>query len=359
MSLAFVFSVLFLPGISSPSVSVKWSFLALVVPLYLFLVRDIRIAVSHIFLGCILLYAAVSFMWSTVGYDFLLQYSHLLMIVGLFIIGSSLKSLRPLLIGTSIGLGINSVFVVLQFYSINLVQQATSPAGLFMNKNLLAEFAALVLVGLLYEKMWWWTIPVLPCLVFTEARGAILAIVVGIVLKLRRSAVILSSMAAIGLLYGLLNYDASMAQRIEIWWDTFSNLTWFGHGWGQFYSTYPEHAANMDTLLARPEHAHNDLMEMIYELGIGSVFIVGFIVSLWRSRLSTELAILAAFMVEALFGFPFYIPTTAAVFAIVAGRLCGAGPSLCDDFYACRMAVHGSMEKLAELLSGRQLSSIS
>ena len=63
----------------------------------------------------------------------------------------------------------------------------------------------------------------------------------------------------------------------------------------------------------------------------------------WRGQLKTERAIILAFIVEGLFAFPFYIPTTAAVFAIVAGRLSAHGPLLRDDFHACRVALRRRM----------------
>jgi len=121
------------------------------------------------------------------------------------------------------------------------------------------------------------------------------------------------------------------------------NLTWFGHGWGQFYSTFPQHAVHIDTFLERPEHAHSDAIEIIYELGVGCVFAIAFLWSIGRTALATERAILAAFLVEGLFGFPFYMPATVAVFAIVAGRLAAAGPSLRDDLNACRAAIRNGM----------------
>jgi hypothetical protein len=353
---SFIFSILFFPEISSAAIAPRWAFLALLIPTLALFTKDLKINLSSIFLFLFLSYVSLSFFWSTVGYDFLLGYSHLLILCGAFFIGASIPSIRSILIGAAIGLGINSIFVGFQTEGWSLVQQSASPAGLFMNKNLLAEFSALILVGLLYEKLWWWAVPVLPCLVFTQARGAIVAVIVAVALGQRRSVAIpvIAALAVFGVSVAVVVPGHSFLQRLDIWKDTIENLTWIGHGWGQFFVTFPQHATHMDTLLERPEHAHNDFLELTYELGFGAILLAAFIASIWRSSLATEKAILAAFLVEGLFGFPFYIPTTAVVFAIVAGRLSAAGPDLRDDFNACRMALRKCLAADTELRADKQ-----
>jgi len=354
--ISFVFTILFFPGFSSPSVSPRWVYLAIVIPAVLFFFNTERLKTGIIMLGLVVAYITISFLWSPLDYEFLLGYSHLLILCGAFFIGASIPSIRSLLIGAAIGLGINSIFVGFQTEGWSLVQQSASPAGLFMNKNLLAEFSALILVGLLYEKLWWWAVPVLPCLVFTQARGAIVAVIVAVALGQRRSVAIpvIAALAVFGVSVAVVVPGHSFLQRLDIWKDTIENLTWLGHGWGQFFVTFPQHATHMDTLLERPEHAHNDFLELTYELGFGAILLAAFIASIWRSSLATEKAILAAFLVEGLFGFPFYIPTTAVVFAIVAGRLSAAGPDLRDDFNACRMALRKCLAADTELRADKQ-----
>jgi hypothetical protein len=325
--------------------------LMLMIPAVQFLLKPARVTLSSILLLVCLAYATLSFLWAPFHYEFLYGYSHLLLLAGAFLVGASIQSLRPVLIGSAVGLGINSLFVCIQLYGWSIVPQVASPAGLFMNKNLLAEFSVLILLGLFYERLWLWIIPVLPCVILTSGRGALVALVAGLLLALP---LWLGWMIAIvgvgaGISYSFFATDPSMLQRFDIWMDTLQSLTWFGHGWGQFYITFPQFATHMDTLLQRPEHAHSDILELIYEIGLGIILIVAFVASLWRNKLIPEQAILLGFLVEGLFGFPLYIPTTAVVFAIVAGRLSTAGPSLCADFNAGRDSLRIRMAALTGL----------
>ena len=335
------FTVLFIPGISSPAITPRWALLMLLIPAALFLLKPARVTLSTILLMVCLAYATVSFLWSPFHYEFLYGYSHLLLLAGAFMVGASLASLRSVLIGTAIGLGINSVFVCIQLSGWSVVPQVASPAGLFMNKNLLAEFAVLILVGLVYERLWLWIIPVLPCVLLTGGRGAMVALIAALLLAMPKWLGWMIAVVGVGtgISYSFFATDPSMLQRFDIWADTIQSLTWFGHGWGQFYITYPQTATYMDTLLQRPEHAHSDVLELTYELGVGVILLVAFVASLWRNQPMTEKAILLAFLVEGLFGFPFYIPTTAVLFSLVAGRLAAGGPSLCDDFDVCRSSL--------------------
>ena len=139
---------------------------------------------------------------------------------------------------------------------------------------------------------------------------------------------------------------------MSIWRDTIRGMQWFGNGLGQYYITFPHYSILLDTLLARPEHVHNDYLEIVYEFGLGSVFVLVFGWSISRSSLPAERAMAMAFAVEAFLAFPLYMPTTAAVFALVAGRLAVSGPSLRDDLIAGRMALRNRMERIAKFCRG-------
>lgn len=345
--LAFIFSILFWPGIASAATTPRWAFLAIVVPVVLFSVKEIRLTSSHILLALIIAWVSIGFFWSTVSYDWMLGFSRLLIVAGTFLIGAQLQSLRPLLVGASIGLMLNSVLVIAQVYGFHSIQQVVSPAGLFMNKNLLAEFAGLVLVGVVYERIWWAIIPVLPSVILTESRGVyvtLISVVALLVFRKRPTVVVYLLAASIAVFgtYYLSHFDGSVMERLAIWRDTFAGYSWLGRGLGQFYVTYPEYATLVDTLAQRPEHVHNDLLELGYELGVGASMVIAFVVVTWRAALPTERAILLAFGVIGIFSFPFYMPATAAIFALVAGRLARAGASLRNDLDACRMAFRRS-----------------
>ena len=342
---------MFLPGIASGGSTPRWAFLAVLVPIILFSIK-VRLTLPHIFLGLLISYGALSFFWSTVGYDWALEMSRFLIVFGLFLIGSSLQSLRPIIIGCAIGLAINSIVVIAQVYGWQGIQQTVSPGGLFLNKNLGGEIAALILIGALYERIWWAIPLVLPSFILPHSRGSYAAFGAVALLwafqKHPKTLVVLVSVAVFlfGYLY-IIYPDGAVAERFSIWADVLDGSSWFGHGLGQLYSTYPEYASRVDTLAQRPEHAHNDLLELWYDLGIGSIVVIAFVRCLWRGTLQAEKAILVAFFVEGLFNFPLYMPATAALFALVAGSLAGSGPSLRDDINACRSLFRKSVAGFA------------
>lgn len=340
---SFIFTVLFWPGISSAGSTPRWAFLAVTVAVSFFIYKT-TITTSHLLFAIILSWAIVSGLWSQVTPDWMLGCARILIVGGVFLVGCRLNSMRPILIGAALGLLINSIIVIAQVEGWQGIAQVSPPAGLFLNKNLSAEFAVLVFVGLIYERMYLLSLPVLPSIFLIHSRGAYVALAsVAVIMAFKRwprtIAVLIGVSLSGAALYMLIHADLSVVERFSIWQDTLNGYSWFGRGDGQFYATYPDHASRVDTLAQRPDHAHNDLLELGYEFGLGALFIAAFLYSVWRVQMATERAILLAFAVEGLFSFPFYMPATAACFALVAGRLAGAGPSLRDDFYACRTGV--------------------
>ena len=349
--LSFVFSILYWPGIASAATTPRWAFLAVVVSLGLFFVR-VRWTLAHFFLAATLGWMLVSWSWAIVGYDGALIGFKFVILSGLFLIGAQLTSLRPVLIGCSWGLLVNSAVIIAQLRGWTALEQAAIPGGLFINKDLSAEFALLVLIGLLYERLWWLVPNVLVSVIMPHSRSVMVAAVVKLGLLLWKKqprlwvffgAIVIAS----GIVYYLLAPDSSASQRIDLWIDTLQGYRWFGHGLGQYYAVYPEFATHVDTLVERPDHAHNDLLEIGYELGIGASLVVCFVWCCWRGTLVAEKAILAAFLVIGCFSFPLYMPATAAIFALVAGRLAGTLPDL-------RNSLARSREKVDDRLASVQ-----
>ena len=67
-------------------------------------------------------------------------------------------------------------------------------------------------------------------------------------------------------------------------------------------------------------HAHNDYLELVYELGaVGAVLGALFAWELWGPLNSARL-VLIVFAVEACFAFPSHLPATLAIAALVAGH---------------------------------------
>lgn len=288
--------------------------------------------------GLFLLLAALSLAWTASFWDGVNGLMQLLLLAGMFRIGMALPSLRPAYIGFGLGFAFNALIVLVQVLEArdetgpyllrHLLPELNSPGGLFLSSNFLAEPAALCLIGLIGYRVWWLVAPVLPCIAFTHARGAVLglaaAAIVGIWGWNRRAAAALSVAAAVMLALAFVREDAggSMHQRIAIWHDTLMGLTFFGHGIGSFYQAFAAHADWHSLLTTRPNHPHNEFLFVLYELGVpGAVLFIMLTVAILRGSRQTEKLIFIALLVESSFAFPTHLPVSGALGALVAGHL--------------------------------------
>jgi len=112
----------------------------------------------------------------------------------------------------------------------------------------------------------------------------------------------------------------SIQERFDLWADTYQGFKLFGNGIGSFEITYPWDATHIDTILARPRFAHNDLLQLIFEFGIGSLFILFMIFNILKIN-RPERIILYAIGIISLFTFPLHVPVLAFIAALVAGNI--------------------------------------
>lgn len=341
---ALLTAVAFWPWLSAAATAPRWAFLSIVVFTVLFFKHKTRMTSAHLLLFAFIGYAIVSLCWSLVTYDALNILWKFIVLAGVFVLGSQAKSFRPVLIGAAIGMMINSAIVIAQWRGIPVVPQIVPPAGLFMNRDMSSGAAVLVLLGLVGARLWIWVPGVLPSFVLSSSRGSLLAIaavaLVWLNRRFPRAAITLAITGATGIVFWyLVHADGSVDQRVSIWLDSIRGLHWLGNGIGSYYGTFPHFAVISNTLLERPDHAHNDVLELFYEFGVAAVLALVFAAAAYRGRLEAERFIFIGFAVQGLFSFPLYMPVTAALFFFAAGRLAGAGSSLRCDFARGRMAL--------------------
>lgn len=256
-----------------------------------------------------------------------------MLLAAAFCIGSSLRDLRAVYCGLGLALGVSGVIAIAQMFGFAGIYQYSVPGGLFINGNVMAEIAVLVLVGAVAERMWWLIPLVMPAALLPMARGPILALLVALVLWARCRLVIFGVVAATALTAAVSLFTgyrmASVGERLGLWIDTLSGVNFVGHGIGSFHAAFPGFARHTNLLIGRPEHAHNDLLEFVFEVGLcgAALAVLLFALSLVGGRDSDRL-VLVAFGVEAMFGFPFHMPLTAFVVALAAGRVCSDGADL-------------------------------
>jgi O-antigen ligase len=334
----------FVPGIAGAATSPRWALLAVIVPVATIFVTPRTWSVGHLLWALFLGWSALTLAWSAGPYEGIDALCKLILLAGVFCIGAELRSLRPVFIGLGLAFAVNSAITIAEFDNWYVVPAMVHPAGLFVNKNFNAEAAALVVVGLCAYRLWWLVPLVLPSLLLPGARGALVGVAVGGIVLLwqrqfRLTAAVLASCLWIAGTEMVHRYqpDSTIAQRVTLWREAATALTPFGHGLGSFFTNFPSHSSEQ---IARHPHAHNDLIEIAYETGIPGALLAGAL-SLWAlgGRLLAERAVLAAFLAVAMFGFPFHLPVTATLAALVGGRLCARRSVVWRSADGRRMAV--------------------
>src|SRR5262249_48748108 len=122
-----------------------------------------------------------------------------------------------------------------------------------------------------------------------------------------------------------------------------------------FQTAYPFGASRMDVFKRRPENAHNDYLELLYEIGPGAFFAFAFLaLCLFGPHTRAAPAprsVLIGFAACALVAFPSHLACSAYLAALCAGHLCRYRPSLRDEIRHWRMVLH---ERLARRASDRK-----
>lgn len=318
-------AVAYIPGIIGASISTGWLLLLIICPILLFYC-EVRLSWGFAFI-C---YATISLAWTEVlniAWFHLLQ----LMVLGLvFVIGQNIKDLTAIFKGLALGLGVSAVVCLFQWYGFHSIYSlSNAPAGLFINPNIFSEVSAIILVSLVVLKLWWWIPVTLPGLIVVHSRAAYVGLGVGLlfaVWKYNRYYA-LALVALVGLLgsylyWGRFNIDP-IQERINLWADTVQGFKFFGNGVGSYEALFPYYATHIDTELARPRYAHNDLLQIMFEFGIGSILFLMALFNVFKTR-KPEVVIILTIGAISLFTYPLHIPVPAFIAFLVAGFITGS-----------------------------------
>jgi hypothetical protein len=120
----------------------------------------------------------------------------------------------------------------------------------------------------------------------------------------------------------------SVDDRLNIWTDTVMALNFWGHGLGSLGSNFALFAHITDPLPVRNVYAHNEFLQIAYELGAPGVILALTFVALVLKGGGPERYIFIAFLVEANLAFPSHLPSTGAVAALCAGAAAHRLPRL-------------------------------
>ena len=303
----------FVPWFPDAALGPRWVVLSLLIPFFI----GTRQSLSLLLIACTL---SLGLIRSPVIWDGLYIYWHLLIFAACVL--AAPVNMRPVYLGAGIGLALNGLLVAAQYWGGWYPFSEPIPnSGLFSNKNVGAEMAALVLVGLFGARLWGF-VPFVAVPLVTQplSRGAALAAgLAGVCAAWHRHrfATILAGIVLIGVIYHLAEVQGwgrrvfNVELRLTLWAEMLPAMCWWGNGLGSFIWAYPW-----------MERAHNDFLQVAYELGLPGalLFLAFFGYCLWSGPLTERLVILA-FLVAGCFGFPLYIPGTVFIAGLAAGSI--------------------------------------
>lgn len=331
-SYSFFLSICYVPFFYGGSTNVRWIYLALTTPLLVLLSKLNKFTILHLTGLLFFTWSIVTVLWSFNQYDSIDRLIQLLILTQVFVLGSRLESLKEIFAGLALGLGFSSLAV----YYLNI------PGGLYVNPNMLGDVAILTVIGLIVYKLWWFIPLVLPN-VFIGSRGVLLAGLTTLIMWVwSKSKFLAVSLTVPIFIASFLSYKfnirlGSVVERFDLWKDSLNGMSVIGQGIGSYHSAYPFFANLLDTFKYRAIYAHNDLLQIFFELGIvGGIIAIVFIGLLMKEKCN-EKYIICCFITLSLFSFPFHMPVSAFVLAIVAGYMSRNFSNLFEQSFNSRM----------------------
>jgi hypothetical protein len=284
-------------------------------------------------------WAAISLLWTPVFFWGVGGLFWLAFIAVFFMFGNAREDLRPLYIGCAWGMGVSSLLAIVQLSGYQPLEHKEPISGLFVNGNDMAGAAALILVALVAEKLYWYVPLVLPAFILPAGRGAFLAACVALAFHFRAHwrVVVPIAIAAcfVMLVYSFSkgsSFIDSETERVTLWYSTWNGLIWTGHGIGSFWPAFLPYDLRVDPT-SRPETAHNELLTIAFELGaFGVLLTIAFCLALVRLAPAACSLVLIALLVESAIDFPLHLPVTAFLGLVCAGHAVRSTSLLRRDF---------------------------
>lgn len=196
---------------------------------------------------------------------------------------------------------------------------------LAFNPNYLGCALAIAIAGAIVYRLYWF-IPfgVLGLCLCLSRGAAMTAGIIGTIAlfrsKYKATALILPAIAVIVVFTQRETEGTSLLSRMGVWQDTINHMTLFGHGFGSFMTEYAAFPIRSNMTLLLAPHAYNDFLELIFELGIGSIPLWLMLVVSIESRADGRL-IIGAFCLLSLTYFPLSVPIVGQLFALTLGGL--------------------------------------
>ena len=370
MIFGFLLAICFDPYIWTASTDPRWALLAVSLPLLIAITPPNTFTFAHLAGLLFIAWASLTLTWTSNLWDGLGELSQLYAIALTVCLGSRLKSLENTFKGLSIGITFSSLLLLIPQIRFESVVQIY-PHGLFGNRNMLSEIAVLTALGLIAYRKWLFLPGLAPAIFYYKpeiiggslVRSAMLALCVGLVAFIwqwsRRVAVLAMLAIALAGMATLMGgwKLGSITERLEVWQAVWNGTDWQGHGIGSLFTLAPYLSATWDTTLQRVDHAHNDFLEIAFELGcIGAVLYAGIIAYAVSVADRRVLPVLLGFLVISEVAFPWHIPGNAFVGALVLGHAVRNGKPVREFCHAWRSLLRPWHDGIADSIRSRPKS---
>lgn len=334
-----VLPVLFVTGWTGAASAPRWALLFVTIPIIWLFAKKQVLNIGHYSVFGLVGAAWISQIFTSAPYDGLLAAMQLSFLALLTAIELTEKQFQRLCCCVAGGICVSSAIAIGQKYQIPwlaypfgyIVAQVAPPAGLFINRNVLAEAAGLLLIPMLAYKRWILAFCLLPAVLLPESRAVFLSLgIVGVGALWVYSRVLggAATILGIGIACWAVGWSSNV-ERLQFWQDTWRVLDFWGHGYGSYYVWQP----TLNTFEAyrnyRSEHAHNEYLEIWFELGaVGGVLVAAITLATWRRIWTVPGAMLVYMAVLSCFAFPWRMQVTPFVGMFALGAVFCQRPDL-------------------------------
>ncbi len=332
----FLVAIAYWPGILSAAFVPRWAVVAIGVALVGKI--DPRALTRPILwlLVAALTAAALSVLQSPDRRGGLLELFYFVAFAGVFVVSSGFQSITPALRGLCAGLVLSSVLCLWQLSGWSVVPQASVPAGLFFSREVLAEFAAPLLVWAIVRREWLCILAAIVPVALCDSRVAFASVAVGLLAAWRVPwqtkclTLVPIALAAVAMLFvfGAEKFSTG-GLRMVLWGATAMAIRPWPQGLGWFLAVHPNE-----------QFAHSDLLQVLAEFGvIGALPLLAIFVLMLKygNGERGERAAFVAISVEAIVSFPLHVPATGFLAFLLAGHLARRRIGVCDHEYGGRI----------------------
>lgn len=317
--LSLLMPVAYIPGVTGAGLQTGWAVMSAGLPIVTWregakLSSPIPILLALIF-G---LYVLTSLAWVDNVDTALSTVWFYALMAGAFYAGTQSPDLVVVARGLALGFGISSLLAIVQAFGFSWIIEYVPcrPSGLLYNPLILGEGCALTILLCLSYRLWWLAGLLVPGLLLSQSRAALLALAVGLVCQYCRPQRGLFAFAPIWLSCPI-SHGTADNFRWMVWSVLYHFLTFWGHGAGSVEAVL----IRFNGALYAPGYAHNEFLDLAYQYGVGASPAIGLLFLPGLNAGRREWSTYAGFLVLCLFSFPLHSPPLTFLGMVVAGCL--------------------------------------